>query len=126
MKTIRLIRLNNIRVHAFHGAIPTENIVGSDYIVNVEVKADWGDAAKDDDLTKTINYAEINDIVREEMHKQRVLIETVAESIVDRILQSFTQAEEAEVSVAKLNPPMTGEIESAEVIVRKHRMCDTE
>ena len=126
MKTIRLIRLNNIRIHAFHGAIPTENVVGADYIVNVEVKADWGDAAKNDDLTKTINYAEINDIVREEMHKRRVLIETVAESIVDRILQSFTQAEEAEVSVAKLNPPMTGEIESAEVIVRKHRMCDTE
>ncbi len=126
MKTIRLIRLNNIRIHAFHGAIPTENVVGADYIVNVEVKADWGDAAKNDDLTKTINYAEINDIVREEMHKQRVLIETVAESIVDRILQSFTQAEEAEVSVAKLKPPMTGEIESAEVIVRKRRMCDTE
>ncbi len=126
MKTIRLIRLNNIRIHAFHGAIPTENVVGADYIVNVEVKADWGDAAKNDDLTKTINYAEINNIVREEMHKQRVLIETVAESIVDRILLSFTQAEEAEVSVAKLNPPMTGEIESAEVIVRKHRMCDIE
>ena len=121
MKTIRLIRLNNIRIHAFHGAIPTENIVGADYIVNVEVKADWGDAAKSDDLTKTINYAEINDIVREEMHKQRILIETVAESIVDRIFQSFAQAEEAEVSVAKLNPPMTGQIDSAEVIVRKVR-----
>lgn len=121
MKTIRLIRLNNIRIHAFHGAIPTENIVGADYIVNVEVKADWGDAAKNDDLTKTINYAEINDIVREEMHKQRILIETVAESIVDRIIQTFAQAEEAEVSVAKLNPPMTGQIDSAEVIVRKVR-----
>ena len=121
MKTIRLIRLNNIRIHAFHGAIPTENIVGADYIVNVEVKADWGDAAKSDDLTKTINYAEINDIVREEMHKQRILIETVAESIVDRIIQTFAQAEEAEVSVAKLNPPMTGQIDSAEVIVRKVR-----
>ena len=121
MKTIRLIRLNDIRIHAFHGAIPTENIVGADYIVNVEVKADWGDAAKNDDLTKTINYAEINDIVREEMHKQRILIETVAESIVDRIIQTFAQAEEAEVSVAKLNPPMTGQIDSAEVIVRKVR-----
>ena len=121
MKTIRLIRLNNIRIHAFHGAIPTENVIGADYIVNVEVKADWGDAAKNDDLTKTINYAEINDIVREEMHKQRILIETVAESIVDRIIQTFAQAEEAEVSVAKLNPPMTGQIDSAEVIVRKVR-----
>ncbi|MEE1063864.1 MAG: dihydroneopterin aldolase [Paludibacteraceae bacterium] len=121
MKTIRLIRLNNIRIHAFHGAIPTENVVGADYIVNVEVKADWGDAAKNDNLTKTINYAEINGIVREEMHKQRILIETVAESIVDRIFQSFTQAEEAEVSVAKLNPPMTGQVESAEVIVKKVR-----
>ena len=119
MKAIRTIRLNNICIHAFHGAIPTENIVGADYIVNVEVKADWGDAAKTDDLTKTINYAEINDIVREEMSKQRILIETVAESIVDRILQTFSLVEEAEVSVAKLNPPMTGEIESAEVVVRK-------
>lgn len=121
MKSIRTIRLNNIRIHAFHGAIPTENIVGADYLVNVEVKADWGDAAKNDDLTKTINYAEINDIVREEMRKQRILIETVAESIVDRILQTFSLVEEAEVSVAKLNPPMTGEIESAEVVVRKFR-----
>lgn len=121
MKSIRTIRLNNIRIHAFHGAIPTENIVGTDYLVNVEVKADWGDAAKNDDLTKTINYAEINDIVREEMRKQRILIETVAESIVDRILQTFSLVEEAEVSVAKLNPPMTGEIESAEVVVRKLR-----
>lgn len=119
MKAIRTIRLNNIRIHAFHGAIPTENIVGADYIVNVEVKADWGDAAKNDDLTKTINYAEINGIVREEMRKQRILIETVAESIVDRILQTFSLVEEAEVSVAKLNPPMTGEIESAEVSVKK-------
>lgn len=124
MKAIRLIRLNNIRIHAFHGAIPTENIVGSDYIVNVEVKANWGDAAKDDDLTKTINYAEINDIVREEMQKKRILIETVAESIVDRLFHTFTQVEEAEVSVAKLNPPMAGQVESAEVIVRKHRRCD--
>lgn len=121
MKSIRTIRLNNIRIHAFHGAIPTENIVGADYLVNVEVKADWGEAAKNDDLTKTINYAEINDIVREEMRKQRILIETVAESIVDRILQTFSLVEEAEVSVAKLNPPMTGEIESAEVVVRKIR-----
>lgn len=121
MKSIRTIRLNNIRIHAFHGAIPTENIVGANYLVNVEVKADWGDAAKDDDLTKTINYAEINDIVREEMRKQRILIETVAESIVDRILQTFSLVEEAEVSVAKLNPPMTGEIESAEVSVKKVR-----
>lgn len=119
MKEIRLIRLNNIRIHAFHGAIPTENLVGADYLVNVEVKADWGAAAKTDDLTKTINYAEINDIVREEMHKQRILIETVAESIVDRILQTFALVEEAEVSVAKLNPPMKGEIESAEVSVKK-------
>lgn len=119
MKELRLIRLNNIRIHAFHGAIPTENIVGADYLVNVEVKADWGEAAKHDDLTKTINYAEINDIVRDEMHKQRILIETVAESIVDRILQSFALVEEAEVSVAKLNPPMVGQIESAEVSVRK-------
>ncbi len=121
MKATRLIRLNNILIHAFHGAIPTENVVGADYIVNVEVKADWGDAAKNDDLTKTINYAEINDIVREEMKKQRILIETVAESIVDRILQTFSLVEEAEVSVAKLNPPMTGEIESAEVSVKKVR-----
>lgn len=121
MKSIRTIRLNNIRIHAFHGAIPTENIVGADYLVNVEVKADWGKAAKNDDLTKTINYAEINDIVREEMRKQRILIETVAESIVDRILQTFSLVEETEVSVAKLNPPMTGEIESAEVVVRKIR-----
>ena len=34
------IKLQNIRTYSFHGCLEEESIIGSDYLVNLEVKTD--------------------------------------------------------------------------------------
>ena len=39
------IVLENINIYAFHGCMKEETRIGSDYIINLKVKADLQDAA---------------------------------------------------------------------------------
>ena len=50
------IQLKNIKIYAFHGCLPEEEKIGSDYIVNLSVKANLDKASKSDELTDTVDY----------------------------------------------------------------------
>ena len=53
------IKVHGIRTFSFHGCLEEEKIIGGNYIVNVEVDCDFKTAAKQDDLSKTIDYVAI-------------------------------------------------------------------
>ena len=61
------IKLNNIRVHAWHGCLKEESIIGSDYRVDLEITADLSVPSISDRLSDTIDYVHLNNIVKEEM-----------------------------------------------------------
>ena len=61
------IRVNNIRVHAWHGCLKEESIIGSDYRVDVEINADLTVPSQTDNLKETVDYVHLNNIVKEEM-----------------------------------------------------------
>ena len=61
------IRLKNIKIYAFHGCMLEEGQIGSDYLVNLKVKADLDKAENSDDLHDTVDYVLLNKIVKEEM-----------------------------------------------------------
>jgi dihydroneopterin aldolase len=42
------ILLENIKIHAFHGVLPEEKILGTYYILNLTIKADIWKAAETD------------------------------------------------------------------------------
>ena len=109
------IILNEIRVYAFHGCMEEEKI-GSDYIVNLEVETDMINPAKTDDIVDAVDYVSLNKIVKEEMSVSSKLLEHVAQRIIDRVLKQFSEVESIEVSVAKQNPPIGGDV--GEVCVR--------
>ena len=44
--------LNGIRVYAFHGCMEEEELIGSDYIVNLEVETNMQQPAKSDLLDR--------------------------------------------------------------------------
>ena len=110
------IILNEIRVYAFHGCLDEEKRIGSDYIVNLEVETDMNSAAMTDDLGDAVDYVSLNKIVKEEMSVRSKLLEHVAQRIIDRVLKQFSEVESVEVSVAKQNPPIGGDV--GEVCVR--------
>ena len=98
-----------IKVYAFHGCLPEEARIGSEYSVDVEVKTNFTEAANTDELIDTIDYVWLAKVVKEEMSIRAKLIEHVAQRIVKRIKEDV-RVQLVKVRVAKLNPPIEAQV----------------
>ncbi|MBT3741471.1 dihydroneopterin aldolase [Polaribacter sp. Hel1_33_78] len=116
-----IIQVNNIKLYAFHGCLEEESKIGSDYRVDVEVKVDLKKSAKTDELSDTVDYVHLNHIVKEEMAIRSKLLEEVAQRILDRSFKELRMIRRAKISVAKLNPPIGGNVEEVVIILTKKR-----
>ena len=110
--------LKDIRVYAFHGCMEEEELIGSDYIVNLEVETDMHQPAYSDLLEDAVDYVQLNAIVKEEMLIRSRLLEHIAQRIIDRILKQFPMVKNVEVKVAKQNPPIGGEVREVCVCIK--------
>lgn len=100
------IVLQDLRFHAYHGVLPQERLTGNDYVVNLRIGYDIGDAMLSDDVNDTLNYAEVYQLVSQEMAVPSGLIEHVAGRIGDRLFRLFPKIEKVELKIIKQNPPM--------------------
>lgn len=116
-----IVKLENIRVFAYHGCLKEEAKIGSDYRVDLEIKANLRQSAKTDLLRDTVDYVFLNKIVREEMLRPTHLLETVAKRILDRIFEEVPMVVKATVWVSKLNPPIGGDVEKVTIIMTERR-----
>ncbi|MFC0603444.1 dihydroneopterin aldolase [Winogradskyella pulchriflava] len=116
-----LIKVENIRVFAHHGCLKEETAIGSDYRVDIEVKADLSTSAVTDELKDTVDYVFLNRVIREEMAKPSKLLETVAKRILDRVFKEDDLINKATVAVSKINPPIGGDVEMVTIKMTKRR-----
>jgi dihydroneopterin aldolase len=105
-----IIKVENIRVFAYHGCLKEETKIGSDYRVDLKVEADLQTSAKTDELSDTVDYVFLNRIIKEEMDMASKLLETVCRRILDRIFNEDKSVIKATVWVSKLNPPIGGDV----------------
>ena len=110
-----IIKVENIRIFAYHGCLKEETKIGSDYRVDLTVKADLQTSAKTDMLRDTVDYVFLNRIIKEEMAKPSYLLETVAKRILNRIFTEDSMVKKATVLVSKLNPPIGGDVEKVTI-----------
>ena len=115
MKTV--IELKNMRFFAHHGIFSQETVVGNEFMVNLHIEADLSKACKTDNIDDTINYAGVYELVKSEMLKPSQLMENAAYRILERIKASFPQIVHLEVRMAKMNPPVGGEIECSQIVI---------
>ncbi|KGL62226.1 dihydroneopterin aldolase [Polaribacter sp. Hel1_85] len=116
-----IIQVNNIKLYAYHGCLDEEAKIGSEYKVDIEVKANLKKSAKSDELVDTVDYVHLNHIVKEEMAIRSKLLEEVAQRILDRFFKELKMIKKATVSVAKINPPIGGNVEEVVIILTKKR-----
>ena len=109
------IRLKNVRIFTNHGCLIEEEKIGSDYLVNLTVKANLSKAAKTDDLNDTVDYVHLQHIIKTEMAQRSKLLEQVGQRIIDRVFTEIPLVKKAKVSISKMNPPIGGDV--AEVVV---------
>ena len=112
------IEVNGIKLYAFHGCLPEEGKIGGNYIVDVTITTDFTEAAKTDDLLKTVDYVVINKIVKEEMAVRSKLIEHVGQRISRRIYQELKAIEKLKVKITKLCPPINGDVQNVAIIIK--------
>ena len=118
------IILKGIQFHGYYGVAEAERQLGQKYEIDLELTTDLSAAGKTDDLTHTINYAEVVQLVIEiGTQGSFQLFEALAETIAGAILAQF-QIEEVRVAVKKLSPPIEPTLTYAGVEIYRKRQPD--
>lgn len=100
------IRLERVVAYARHGVMPHETLVGNEFYITLEVVFDATQAMKDDQLSGTINYADLYTLIQDEMKTPSELIEHVAGRILSRLEKEYPMIMEALIEIEKNSPPI--------------------
>ena len=119
---INVVRIRKALFYAYHGALKEEQSIGGNFEADVDLYFDFSEAAKTDDLKKTINYdgiyKHINNVISQ---KKYYLIETISTIIANSLLERYPILEKVDVKVRKNNVPVGGIIDYVEAQVVKSR-----
>lgn len=115
------IRVNDIKVYAYHGCLEEEAVIGSDYVVNLKLWASLEACCVSDELKDTLDYVTATAVVTAAMAQRSKLLEHVAERILKELFTVFETLEKAEVCVEKINPPIGAHVQSVSVTLSQTR-----
>lgn len=107
------INVSGLKLTAYHGVMPQERKVGNEFTVDITLKVDADKAMLSDDITDTVNYAEVVDIVKIQMAVPSKLLEHAAWRIRKALTDRFgTLIYGGSVSIAKMAPPISAQLHS--------------
>ena len=115
------IELNNIHLYAYHGVLPQENKVGAWYTLNLRAKIDNHDSIASDNIDATVNYAEIYEVICNEMKTPSQLLEHVCGRILEKLFARYAAIVEIEIALTKDTPPMGGDRLGSSVRIKAER-----
>lgn len=100
------IEISDLEIYARHGVLPQETEVGNLFVVSVSVEYDFLGAAETDDISLSLNYAELTEIIVEVMSHPCKLLETVALRIKNAITERWPDIRSGKITICKPNPPI--------------------
>ena len=115
------VKVENLKIFAYHGCMEEEKIIGSDYIVNIKAYCILSEKAFSDDITETVNYVDLARIAKREMSVRSRLLEAVVKRIIDCCFNEISVLDQISVTVSKLSPPIDADVESVSVSMDKKR-----
>ena len=115
------VKVENLKIYAFHGCMEEEKVIGSDYIVNICATCSVGKKAFEDEIEGTIDYADLARIAKREMYIRSKLLEAVVNRIINCCFDEISVLDQISVTVSKLNPPINADVDSVSVSIDKKR-----
>src|ERR1039457_5315502 len=116
------IELRGLRVLGRHGALAGEQDTAQPFEIDLEAEADFGEAALDDDLAKTVDYSLVVEKAMEIVdQRQYRLLETLAGAIATGILE-IPAVQAVTVTVRKLRPPVAADMGPGGGRLRRERV----
>lgn len=107
-----IIEINRLKVYAYHGVDRQETVVGNDFEVSVHLEFPCMQAMRTDQLDSTVSYSDVIDEIHKEMKQPSKLLENVAYRIYMALMLRFPGITGGSVTVLKLHPPVSGQMDS--------------
>jgi 7,8-dihydroneopterin aldolase/epimerase/oxygenase len=105
-----------------HGLTDRERARPQPLEVDVELHLDLRPAGVDDDIARTVDYGHAFEVCREIVEATNFkLLEAVAEGIAQELLAAFPLVEQAVVRVRKVQLPISGTLDHAEIEIVRAR-----
>lgn len=101
--------------YAYHGCFKEEAVVGTRFVLDLQMKLDTDKASQSDDLNETVNYLEVYQLIKLCMQEKSKLLEHLSRRILSKLVEQFPQISEGTLKVAKMNPPLGGQLSSVSV-----------
>lgn len=110
------VSLKGMKFYGFHGYYDFERRIGSEFILDVEVKLPIESNPRDQ-IEMTLDYEHIYAVSKKFMMKKYRLLESIAYDIGAELKLSYPIIEQVKVTLAKISPPVGGKVKRAEVAI---------
>ena len=101
------IELRDLQFYSFHGLYDEEKKIGGEFVVDVFAKFP-ATSHRLTSIDETVNYAAIFEIIKKEMDQPRELLETIAQSMAEKIYNKYSVIKEIEIRIEKKKAPIVG------------------
>ena len=98
------IRLNKMKIFAYHGVHAEETVVGTEFEVSVQIT--FAENKKIEALADTLNYVNVYGLIKDNFSKPVPLLETLAQNISEEIYKVDERITSINITIDKLNAPM--------------------
>jgi dihydroneopterin aldolase/2-amino-4-hydroxy-6-hydroxymethyldihydropteridine diphosphokinase len=100
------IHIDDLEVYAYHGVLDEEKSLGQKFLISAEmVLNDFSNC--NDDIDKCVNYADVAKLIHKIAQETTFnLIETLAETIAERVLLDYYKVRSIKVKVSKPSAPI--------------------
>jgi dihydroneopterin aldolase len=117
------IRIKGLRVYGYHGVMEHERDEGQYFIVDAIIKVDAERASSTDDISNTVSYAEIAQLIAENVRNNPVnLLETLSQRLANEVLAAAGPwAQKVKVTVSKPDAPIDLYFETVSVTAKAKR-----
>ena len=115
------VKVENLKIYAFHGCMEEEKVIGSDYVVDICAVCSVGKKAFGDEIKGTVDYVDLARIAKREMSIRSKLLEAVVNRIISSCFNEISVLEQISVTVSKINPPINPDVASVSVSMDKKR-----
>ena len=115
------VKVENLKIYAFHGCMVEEKVIGSEYVVNIEANYLVAEDVFNDDISKTVDYVDLAQIAKREMLTRSKLLEVVAKRIIDSSFEEISLLNSISVTISKLNPPINADVGAVSVTMEEQK-----
>ena len=117
-----MIFIKGVSVHAHHGVLDYEGVVGQRFIIDLELDTDIDLASRSDRLADTVSYADVvATAVAAFKDVNYKLLERAAGAVAEAVLAAFPKISTVKVTVHKPHAPIAAIFDDVGVILTRTR-----